>query len=69
MLNAFTEDDIIQSDARLLKQIKERDFINFGYENPAAVCKICYKKPARIEPRFGYAACIEHFHLTPIEFN
>ena len=48
---------------------REFRFEKFGYENKAAMCKKCSRKPARIEPRFGYAACIEHFHLSPIDFN
>lgn len=45
------------------------NFEKFGHEDKAASCKKCGKKPARVEPRFGYASCIDHFHLKPTDFN
>jgi hypothetical protein len=60
---------VVFDDSNRLLINRAFNFDKFGYENAAAICKKCGKKPARIEPRFGYASCIEHFHLRPVDFN
>lgn len=48
--------------------MKDKDFINFGYESNQ-VCCVCGKTPARIEPRFNYSVCINHYKLSPIKIS
>lgn len=46
---------------------KER-FETFGYSTNEG-CEMCEKKPAKVEPRFGYTVCEDHCHLTPIQIS
>jgi hypothetical protein len=46
----------------------DKSFDNWGYKTTKR-CWMCNRKPARSEPRFGYIACKDHYHLTPIWFN
>jgi hypothetical protein len=42
---------------------------HFGYDTNKP-CVVCGKNGSnKIEPRFGYAICKEHYNLTPIEIS
>jgi hypothetical protein len=43
-------------------------FSNFGYQSDKP-CLVCKCTNTVIEPRFGYAVCIEHFKMSPIEIQ
>lgn len=44
------------------------DFEAWGYTTNKP-CEVCGERPAKIEPRFGYASCEIHAKLPPIQFQ
>ena len=47
---------------------KSEEFDNFGYKSDAK-CVLCKSKDTRIESRFGYYVCIDHFNIPPIKIQ
>jgi hypothetical protein len=42
------------------------DWDNFGYDSDEA-CIICGMKPTKLEPRFCYSVCENHYKIKPVD--
>lgn len=52
-----------------MRRIKVSSFRVFGYETNKP-CDVCGKGGNnRLEPRFGYSVCEEHYRLSPVEVS
>ena len=47
---------------------KPDSFYHYGYDTRKP-CDLCGKYPAKIDPRYGYNVCQEHFMINPVEFR
>lgn len=43
-------------------------FEHFGFETGEPCC-VCSSEPTRVEPRFGYCVCEDHYTLSPTDIN
>ena len=44
------------------------EFETFGYPSDKK-CRICDSCDTRVEPRFHYTVCIDHFNFSPVELQ
>lgn len=50
---------------KLLRIMEEKlEFHTFGDDTIEGCC-ICGEHPCKLEPRFGYSICKDHYHLPP----
>ena len=46
----------------------EEKFEIFGYKSDKK-CAVCDEIDTRMEPRFGYYVCINHFEISPVNIS